>query len=156
MPNGTTRHPIFSDEDYFRLLPNGISTTNTYKPRSLYPYEIRALEVILRNPILENALRNDFGKRTLNITEINALKTILRTQTDRSTPVIEKIFEETIDPFIKKTTEEVVDIQPVIEIVKEPTVKQTALTFQELQEKRFDATYAYIASQVTKYTTKIH
>ena len=89
MSNGT-RNLIFTDQDYYRLFPNGIPTKQ-YRPRQLHPYEIRALKVILRNPLLEDALRNDFGKRNLNKTEINTLKVILRTHTNR-TPEIEKIF----------------------------------------------------------------
>ena len=91
MSNGT-RNLIFTDQDYYRLFPNGIPTKQ-YRPRQLHPYEIRALKVILRNPLLEDALRNDFGKRNLNKTEINTLKVILRTHTNR-TPEIEKIGKE--------------------------------------------------------------
>ena len=102
MSNGT-RNSIFTNQDYHQLFPNGIPT-KVYKPRQLYAYEILALKAIFRNPLLEDALRNDFGKRTLNNTEINALKAMFRTHTD-CTPVIEKIIEESIDSFIKKHKE---------------------------------------------------
>ena len=126
---------IFTDQDYYRLFPNGIPKKK-YQPRQLYPYEIRALKVILRNPLLEDALRNDFGKRTLNKTEINTLKVILRTHNDR-TPVIEKIFEETLEPFVNKVPEEEVEIQLITETEKKPS-----FTFQELQKQRLKATQA--------------
>ena len=127
------RNSIFTDQDYYRLFPNGIPT-KTYQPRQLYPYEIRALKVILRNPLLEDAIRNDLGKRTLNKTEINTLKVILRTHSDR-TPVIEKIFEETLEPFVNPVPEQEVEIQLITETEKKPS-----FTFQELQIQRAKAT----------------
>ena len=79
MSNGA-RNLIFTNQDYYRLFPNGIPTKK-YQPRQLYPYEIRALKVIFRNPLLEEALKNTFGNRPLNNTEVNALKVILRPHT---------------------------------------------------------------------------
>ena len=129
------RNSIFTDQDYYRLFPNGIPK-KTYQPRQLYPYEIRALKVILRNPLLEDALRNDFGKRTLNKTEINTLKVIFRTHSDR-TSSIEKIFEETLKPFETKVPKQEVEVQLITETEKKPS-----FTFQELQKQRYKATQA--------------
>ena len=134
--SNSARNLIFTDQDYYRLFPNGIPTKK-YQPRQLYPHEIRALKVILRNPLLENALRNEFGKRALTKTEINTLKVILRTHTNRA-PVIEKIFEETLASIINPAPEEIVETQLITETETRPCI-----TFEENQKKRVQATEAY-------------
>ena len=134
--SNSARNLIFTDQDYYRLFPNGIPTKK-YQPRQLYPHEIRALKVILRNPLLENALRNEFGKRALTKTEINTLKVILRTHTNRA-PVIEKIFEETLASIINPAPEEIVETRLITETETRP-----CLTFEENQQKRVQATEAY-------------
>ena len=150
MSNGA-RNLIFTNQDYYRLFPNGIPKKK-YQPRQLYPHEIRTLKVILRNPLLEKALRNEFGKRPLNDTEINTLKVILCTHKE-SDPVIEKIIEESIDSIVKKTKGEIVEIEPVIEIVRKQNTNQISLTFQEQQQLRIDATYAHRYREVNHEDT---
>ena len=140
--SNSLRNLIFTNQDYYRLFPNGIPTKK-YQPRQLHPYEIRALKVIFRNPLLEEALKNTFGNRPLNKTEVNALKVILRPHTS-STPVIDKIIDESIDSIVKETKGEIIEIEPIIEFIKESASSTNhSLTFQEQQRLRVDATYAY-------------
>jgi hypothetical protein len=117
MSNGS-RNLIFNNQDYYRLFPKGIPRKN-YQPRQLYSYEIRTLKAILRNPLLEDALQNDFGKRPLNNTEINALKIILCTHKERP-PIIDKIFEETLVPITRTLPKEQVEIQTITEVERFP------------------------------------
>jgi hypothetical protein len=118
---------IFTDNDYFQLFPNGIIQTRQYKPRPLYPVEQSTLKTLLRNPLLEEALRNEFGQRQLNETEINALKAIFRSRPSRD-PVIEQLFEETLEPYIKPRTDPEIEVRIVPDQITRPQ-----LTFEELQ-----------------------
>ena len=67
--------------------------------------------------------------------------------------MIEKIIEESIDSIVKKTKGETVEIEPIIEFIKEQDTKQNSLTFQEQQKLRVEATYAYRYREVNHQDT---
>ena len=120
--------------DFDKLFPQGLSRLPKYKPRPLYPFEKRALQVLLRNPLLEQDLKNEFGKRPLNDTEIRALKVLHRNYKDRPQE-IEDIFESTLHQIISPNKTNVQIIAPEESTIQIESIYKE-LTFQEQKDRR--------------------